>query len=68
MSSVIIFVAKDSTEGGFEATALDYSIFTEADTFEKLKEMVKDAVVCHFEEAQRPSIICCFFTACSTIA
>lgn len=57
MSTEIIFVAKESPEGGYEATALDHSIFTEADTFEKLKEMIKDAVACHFEEAQRPSII-----------
>ncbi|RLB92608.1 MAG: 2-oxoisovalerate dehydrogenase [Deltaproteobacteria bacterium] len=57
MNYEIIFVAKDSVEGGYEATALDHSIFTEADTFEELKEMVKDAVACHFEEARRPSII-----------
>jgi len=57
MGTEIIFVAKESPEGGYEAKALDHSIFTEADTFEQLREMVKDAVACHFEVSQRPSII-----------
>jgi len=57
MGSEIIFVAKESPEGGYEARALDHSIFTEADTFEQLREMVRDAVACHFEETRRPRII-----------
>jgi hypothetical protein len=28
-----------------------------ADTLEELNELVRDAVVCHFEEALRPKII-----------
>lgn len=50
----IIFLVKESPEGGYEARALGYSIFTEADTFEELKEMAKDAVRCHFEDTERP--------------
>lgn len=58
MEKEIIFTVEESPEGGYEARALGFSIFTEADTFEELKKMVQDAVVCHFEEAERPKIIC----------
>jgi hypothetical protein len=33
------------------------AIFTEAGTFPELKERVRDAVRCHFDEARRPRII-----------
>ncbi|HAP66344.1 MAG TPA: 2-oxoisovalerate dehydrogenase [Nitrospinae bacterium] len=57
MEKEIIFAVEESPEGGYEARALGFSIFTEADTFEELKKAVQDAVVCHFEEAERPKII-----------
>ena len=53
----IIFLVEESPEGGYEARALDYSIFTEAETFEELKSMVQDAVQCHFGEEPHPSLI-----------
>jgi hypothetical protein len=56
-ASEIIFIVDDSPEGGFEARALGQSIFTQADTFEALKDMVRDAVHCHFDESTRPQII-----------
>jgi hypothetical protein len=31
-----------------------------ADTLEELNEMVRDAVICHFEEESRPKIILVF--------
>ncbi len=55
--SEIIFAVSESPEGGFEAQALGQAIFTQADTLEELKAMVKDAVRCHFEEAERPRVI-----------
>ena len=57
MNSEIIFIVQESPEGGFEAKALSDSIYTEADTLEELRSMVKDAVACHFEETERPKII-----------
>lgn len=54
MEKEIIFLVEESPEGGYEARALGYSIYTEADTFQALKGMVQDAVACHFEEAERP--------------
>jgi hypothetical protein len=57
MSDEIIFLISDSPEGGFEARALGHSIYTEADTADELREMVRDAVACHFDEAERPRVI-----------
>jgi len=53
----IIFSVQDSPEGGFEARALGYSIFTQAESLEELKSMVRDAVACHFPEDSRPRVI-----------
>ena len=53
----IIFLVEESPEGGYQARALGYPIFTEADTFEELKRMAQDAVRCYFEETERPSLI-----------
>jgi len=53
----IIFIVEESPEGGYEARSLNYSIFTEADSFEELKEMIHDAVSCHFEPEARPRVI-----------
>ena len=55
--SEIIFIVEESPEGGYEARSLQYSIFTQADTFEELKEMVHDAVSCHFKKEDRPRLI-----------
>lgn len=47
---------QDSPEGGFEARALSASIYTEADTLDELKELIRDAVSCHFDENERPKL------------
>ncbi|MCD4691939.1 MAG: hypothetical protein K8R79_03400 [Calditrichales bacterium] len=57
MSNEIIFLVEDSMEGGYEAKALDYPIFTEADTIKNLHKMVKDSIRCHFEPEDMPKII-----------
>jgi predicted RNase H-like HicB family nuclease len=53
----IIFLVQESPEGGYEAKAVSDSIYTEADTLEELREMVRDAVACHFEDETRPKLI-----------
>lgn len=53
----IIFSVQESPEGGYEARALGYSIFTQADTMDELKRNVREAVQCHFDEGQAPSVI-----------
>jgi hypothetical protein len=57
MEKEVIFVVEESPEGGFEARALGYSIFTEAETFDELKKAVQDAVTCHFDESERPKVV-----------
>ena len=57
MAKEIIFLVEDAPEGGYVAQALGYSIFTEADTWEELKQAVRDAVQCHFEEGEQPDLI-----------
>ncbi len=53
----IVFDVEESPEGGYEANALGYSIFTEADSLPELRTMVRDAVRCHFEDSERPGVI-----------
>lgn len=53
----VLFVVEESNEGGYEARALKHSIFTEADDMDSLKANIVDAVKCHFEEADLPSIV-----------
>ena len=57
MSSEIIFIVEESPEGGYEAQALGHSIFTQGETMDEVREAVKDAVRCHFEEEKMPRII-----------
>jgi hypothetical protein len=53
----ILFAVEESMEGGFTASAVGHSIFTEADTLEELRRKVREAVECHFEEGQTPRLI-----------
>jgi hypothetical protein len=49
----LIFLVEESPEGGYLAKGLGVSIFTEAETMEELREMVKDAVRCHFDDQKQ---------------
>jgi len=53
----IDFLVSEPSEGGYAAEALGHSIFTGADNLQELSEMVRDAVLCHFEDEERPKII-----------
>lgn len=54
----IIFEVREAEEGGFWARALGYDIFTQGEDWNDLRNMVKDAVSCHFEKDQdRPKVI-----------
>jgi hypothetical protein len=55
--SEIIFSVQESPEGGYEARALGFSIFTQADSLEELRTMVRDAVSCHFPDDEKPAVI-----------
>ena len=53
----LVFMVEDAPEGGFTARALGMSIFTEADDLEKLREQVRNAVKCHFDEGKAPQVV-----------
>ena len=54
--SEIIFIVESSDEGGYIAKALGFSVHTEGETLDELKENIRDAVKCHFDEKELPRI------------
>ncbi|MBV8547788.1 MAG: 2-oxoisovalerate dehydrogenase [Acidobacteria bacterium] len=64
----LIFLVEEAPEGGYTARALGQSIFTEADDFETLEANVRDAVRCHFDEGEMPSVVRLHFTREQVIA
>ena len=55
--SEIIFEVTEDPEGGYNARALGYSIFTQGGDWNDLKAMARDAVLCHFDEGSAPRVI-----------
>ena len=53
----IVFEVTEAGEGGYDARALGHSIFTQGANWSDLKAQVKDATLCHFEEADMPEVI-----------
>ncbi|MBE9055551.1 2-oxoisovalerate dehydrogenase [Sphaerospermopsis sp. LEGE 08334] len=54
----IIFLVEEDDEGGYIAKAINQSIFTQADSLPELRELIKDAVHCHYPDIQnRPQLI-----------
>ena len=53
----IVFLVEESPEGGYQARGLGHDIFTVADTLEELRETLRDAVMCHFDESDRPRLV-----------
>lgn len=49
----VFFMVEESEEGGFIAKGLGVSIFTQAETLEELRGLVKDAVLCHFDDNKK---------------
>ncbi len=54
----LIFEVREAEEGGYTARALGHSIFTEAETWEELRNNVIEVTSLHFEEADaHPKLI-----------
>lgn len=64
----LIFLVEEAPEGGYTARALGASIFAEAEDMPDLREQVRDAVRCHFEEGQGPRVIRLHFVKEEVIA
>lgn len=56
-SHELIFQVEEAPEGGFIAKALGESIYTQAETYDALKDAVREAVACYFDEGQGPELI-----------
>lgn len=54
----IIFVLEEDPEGGYTARSLGFAIFTQGQTIAEIKENIRDAMRCHFEnEEDIPKVI-----------
>ena len=53
----IVFQVRESLDGGYSARAVGYNIFTQGDDWEDLKYMLRDAVLCYFDEGEVPQAI-----------
>jgi len=68
MNNEIIFYIEDADDGTYAARALGYPIFTDGESIEELRNNIRDAVTCHFEENQAPQIIRLHFVREEAIA
>lgn len=64
----IIFLVEEDVEDGYNAKALGESIFTQGESIDELKANIRDAVDCHFEEANKPKIIRLHFVSEEVLA
>lgn len=52
-------MVEEAPEGGYTAQGVGEAIFTEADTLDELRKMIRDAVACHYDEEEddRPQLV-----------
>lgn len=54
----LIFEVLEDPAGGFTASALGFGIHTQGESEEDLKNQVREAVACYFDEsAEKPSLV-----------
>ncbi len=59
MSEIIFEVIEDEIDGGYSASALGYGIHTDGESLEELRQNVKEAVSCYFDETMElPKMVC----------
>ena len=55
---IIFDVSDDEVDGGYSASAIGFGISTQGETIEALRNNVREAVDCYFDETmKRPSLI-----------
>ena len=65
----VVFLVEEDPDGGYVARALGESIVTQGENMAELRENVRDAVRCHFDdEANRPKAIRLHFVRDEVIA
>ncbi|MCD4749099.1 MAG: hypothetical protein K8R59_06980 [Thermoanaerobaculales bacterium] len=68
MEKELVVLVEEAPEGGFTAKALGTALFTDGETLEEVEANVRDAIQCHFEEADRPRVIRLHFVRDHVIA
>ena len=48
----MFFIVQEDQDGGYTARAVGQAIFTEAETVKELKENIKEALLCHFDNPE----------------
>jgi predicted RNase H-like HicB family nuclease len=61
---IIFEVTQDEVDGGYNASALGFSIHTQGDSLTELRENVREAVRVHFDEIKQglPNLIWLHFS------
>ena len=57
MLDEVVFEVNEAEEGGYYAVAVGYDIITQGDSWDELKLMAHDAVLCHFDEEVLPGMV-----------
>ena len=58
MKEIFFEVRQDKLCGGYVASAIGHGIHTQADTLDELRENIRDAVDCHFDDPEEaPKVI-----------
>ena len=68
MSNEILFYVEESVDGGYEASAVNHSIYTQCEEYDELPDTLREAVRCHFDEGQIPALIRIHFVKNEVIA
>ena len=56
MKHILQFVVTKEDEGGYSATATDYRIFTQGETFEELLANIREATELYFETDTKSAV------------
>lgn len=51
----MIFIVEKDINGGYNAKAVNESIFTQADTLGQLNLNIAEAIECHFDDGRLPA-------------
>ena len=68
MLNEIIFTVYESLDGGYEASAVGHSIYTQYEQYSELQGTIRDAVKCHFDEDKMPTVVRIHFVKDEVIA
>ena len=50
LSEIFFEVSEDEVDGGYSATAVGYGIHTEGETVDEVRDNVREAVECYFDD------------------